>query len=122
MSFPFENLEIYKHSLDFVEGVSKLLLTTKGKVSRSLVDQLTRASLSIPLNIAEGAGRWHLKEKLQFLRISQGSTFECVAIIQVLSRQGVVKNDVYLSMYDQLQSIAKMNSGFIKSLEKRASK
>ena len=90
MPFPFENLDVYKRALTFVEAMEDLQQDLKGKVSYSLLDQLSRAALSIPLNIAEGNGRWHKGEKRQFFWIARGSAFECVPIIQVLYRKNLI--------------------------------
>ena len=53
MPFPFENLDVYKRALIFVEAMEDLQQGLKGKVSYSLLDQLSRAALSIPLNFGE---------------------------------------------------------------------
>lgn len=66
MSFQFEKLEVYQKSLDWIEFVENLCESIKGKVSYGLIDPLSRASLSISLNLAEGNGRWHKSEKRQF--------------------------------------------------------
>jgi four helix bundle protein len=73
MAFQFEKLEVYQKALDWVESVETICEYLKGKVSYSLIDQLSRAALSIPLNIAEGNGRWHKGEKRQFFWIARGS-------------------------------------------------
>jgi len=78
MPFTFENLNVYQKSLDLLEQMELIINGLKGKASFSLLDQLSRATLSVSLNIAEGSGRWHKKEKKQFLRISKGSVFEIV--------------------------------------------
>lgn len=87
MTFLFENLEIYQRSLRFVEEVESLLPDIKASISRGFVDQLSRAALSIPLNIAEGNGRWHKAEKRNFFWIARGSVFECVPLIEILKRR-----------------------------------
>ncbi|HPW45869.1 MAG TPA: four helix bundle protein [bacterium] len=117
MSFQFEKLEVYQKSLDWVETVESLCEYLKGKTSYSLIDQLSRAALSVPLNIAEGNGRWHKGEKRQFLWIARGSTFECVPIIQVLHRKTLVSEEQYAKYYEQLDVIAKMLTNLIKSLD-----
>jgi four helix bundle protein len=117
MAFPFENLDVYKKSLDFVESIESLNLNLKGKVSYSLIDQLSRAALSIPLNIAEGNGRWHKGDKRQFFWIARGSTFECVPIIQVLYRKSLITEQQYAGFYEQLDVIAKMLTNLVKSVE-----
>src|SRR4051812_47059387 len=83
MPFSFENLTVYQHSLNLVEHAESLVASLKGKASFSLLNQLSRAALSVPLNIAEGSDRWHQKEKRQFIRIAKGSVFEKVPVAQV---------------------------------------
>ena len=120
MSFPFENLTVYQRSLKFVEDIEVLVTHLKGKASFSLLDQLSRAALSVPLNIAEGAGRWHTKEKKQFLRIAKGSVFEMVPIVQVLRKRSLLDEPTYLRKYDDLESLAKMITGLEKSVDQLA--
>ncbi len=117
MSFPFEQLDVYQKSLVWVETVESLCISLKKKVSYTLLDQLCRASLSIPLNIAEGNGRWHQNEKKQFFRIARGSTFECVPIIQVLMRKGFTSQAEFAFLYEQLENVAKMLTKLIKSVD-----
>lgn len=117
MAFPFENLDVYKRALDFVESIETLNIQLKGKVSYSMIDQLSRAALSIPLNIAEGNGRWHKGDKRQFFWIARGSTFECVPIVQVLHRKNLINDQQYAGFYEQLDVIAKMLTNLVKSVE-----
>ncbi|OGP10458.1 MAG: hypothetical protein A2048_01470 [Deltaproteobacteria bacterium GWA2_45_12] len=117
MPFQFENLEVYQKALDWVEAIESLCESLKGKTSYSLIDQLSRAALSIPLNIAEGNGRWHKGEKRQFFWIARGSTFECVPIIQVLHRKNLINDIQYSGYYEQLDVIAKMLTNLVKSVE-----
>lgn len=117
MPFTFENLTVYQKALDFVHDVETLSQGLKGRVSFSVLDQLTRAAFSIPLNIAEGNGRWHKNEKRQFLRIAQGSVFEVVPIVQVLRRRALLDEATYQSLYGALETLAKMLTNLIKSVE-----
>ena len=77
----FESLDAYRLALQFHTGVMTLL-PSKGQ--RTLRDQLERASLSIVLNIAEGAGRCTLPERRRHFIIALGSIYECAAILDVL--------------------------------------
>jgi four helix bundle protein len=117
MPFQFEKLEVYKRALDFVESIETLVASLKGKASYSLLDQLSRAALSIPLNIAEGNGRWHKAEKRQFFWIARGSAFECVPIIQVLYRKKLVTEQEHSAYYEQLDAISRMLTNLVKSVE-----
>lgn len=98
-----------------VETISQEL---RSQVSRALIDQLTRAGLSISLNIAEGNGRWHKAEKKQFLTIARGSTFECVPILQVLRNNGLIEETKYSECRSQLIEIGKMINGLLKSIDR----
>lgn len=118
MDFAFENLDVYKKSVQWAATVEGLGKSLRSKASRSLIDQLTRAALSIPLNIAEGNGRWHKAEKRQFLTIARGSTFECVPILQVLRANDLIEETKYSEFRAQLIEIGKMINGLLKSVER----
>jgi len=117
MPFQFENLEIYQSSLDWVQSVGILCQSLKGKIPYTFTDQLSRAALSIPLNIAEGNGRWHKPEKKQFFRIARGSIFECIPIIQILYRMNHLNEIEYNRFYSHLQIMSKMITNLIKSVD-----
>ena len=85
-------------------------------------DQLTRASLSIPLNIAEGISRFGSKEKWNFFRIAKGSTFECVACLDVLFHLKCLETDEYRKLMIEFPEIGKVLSGLIRAVKKRDSK
>lgn len=106
MAFPFEDLEVYKRSIKFVSEIESLV--ERPKLGRSIADQLSRAALSIPLNIAEGNGRWHKAEKRQFFWIARGSVFECVPIVEILSIRKLVADEERSSLRDQLEVLGKM--------------
>jgi four helix bundle protein len=112
--FMFERLEVYQRSLVLVEKIDFMLETSKVKIPYPRVDQLSRASLSIPLNIAEGNGRWHAKDRKRFFTIARGSAFECVPILQILKRKKAIAEDNYIELYDSLKTISKMLSALIK--------
>jgi four helix bundle protein len=78
---------------------------------------MERASLSIPLNIAEGNGRWHKAEKRQFFWVARGSAFECVAILHVMARRGLLADDTVGTLYDNLTEISKMLAALIRSVD-----
>ena len=117
MPFPYETLDVYKKSLKFVASIESLVSSLKGKASYNLRDQLSRASLSVPLNIAEGYGRWNLKERIQFGRISRGSAFECAAVLQVLYEMDLTTEAQFMELYMRIEEVAKMLTGWVRSLE-----
>jgi four helix bundle protein len=117
MSFAFENLDVYKLALEWVETVDSLLDHNRGKTSKVLADQLRRASLSIPLNIAEGNGRWHKPDKRNFFWIARGSVFECVPLTELLRRKKLISETEALTVRNQLTVMGKMLTNLVKAHE-----
>ncbi len=79
-------LDCYRVSLDFCSLAARLI----PRGHRELRDQLTRASLSISLNIAEGVGRVSAPDKAHFFSIARGSTMECGAIVDAARSLGLI--------------------------------
>jgi four helix bundle protein len=115
MAFPFEDLDVYKRSVQFSTEVESILDRERKRMSRSMADQLSRAALSIPLNIAEGSGRWHKPEKRQFFWIARGSSFECVPILEILLKKTFISGAERESLRGQLEVIGKMLTKLIQS-------
>jgi four helix bundle protein len=117
MAFPFENLQAYQLSLHWVESVEQLCKAAKGELTHSFVDQFQRASLSIPLNLAEGNGRWHSAEKRQFFWIARGSVFECVPLLELLKRKKVISDSGYEQARETLDHLGRMLTNLVKAHE-----
>ena len=80
--FDHEKLEVYHEAIAFIAWLSALL---EGTVRTGDVkDQLDRASTSIALNIAEGNGKYALKDRCRFFDIAKSSSLECAAGLDVL--------------------------------------
>ncbi|CAN5703687.1 hypothetical protein BH23GEM6_BH23GEM6_10870 [soil metagenome] len=85
--FGHDRLAVYQSSLEFMQLVEKLLVSAPvGR--RHLLDQLDRASSSIVLNIAEGAGEFSPPEKARFYRMARRSATECVAVLDIFHIRG----------------------------------
>ncbi|MEZ0393325.1 MAG: four helix bundle protein [Pseudobdellovibrionaceae bacterium] len=114
MAFPFENLEVYKQSIQFVSETETLIHRERIRISKALADQFCRAALSIPLNIAEGNGRWHKGDKRNFFWIARGSVFECVPIIEILRIKNLITPLEHEILHGRLEQLGKMLSALIK--------
>jgi four helix bundle protein len=117
MAFAFEKLHVYQRSTDFANDVCSL----SREFPRGyffLADQLNRAALSIAANIAEGNGRFTKPDRRNFFGIARGSVQECVPLLELAFRQGLLHDDSHGKLKAQLEEIAKMLSGLIKGLER----
>jgi four helix bundle protein len=81
--FDHERLDVYQEAIAFCGWAGDLL--SEVTVKASVKDQLDRASTSIPLNIAEGNGKFSNADRARFLEIARGSALECAACIDVLA-------------------------------------
>ena len=88
-----EKLHVYQRAIEFLALATQLL----EKIPRgqaNLADQLRRASLSIPLNIAEGAGKASRQDSARFFAIARGSALECGAILDAFVVLGIESRQV----------------------------
>lgn len=115
MTFDFEKFPVYKLALEYAREAEDLLLSLDLPRNSRIADQLSRASLSIPLNIAEGAGRYGKADKKHFYITARGSVFECVAILDVLLAKGKIDPAIRSKQYAILEELSKMLSGLINS-------
>ena len=115
--FDHEKLTVYQRSIEFVAWSNQLLETVPRKFS--INDQLDRASTSIPLNIAEGNGRFTKPDRKNFFGIARGSVQECVPLLELAHRQELLPDGQHLQMKQDLEEIARMLSGLIKGVDNR---
>jgi len=80
--FDHEKLDVYQEAIGFVSWVDELLEGIPKNLA--VHNQLDRASTSIPLNIAEGNGKYTAADRCRFFDIARGSALECAACLDVL--------------------------------------
>lgn len=115
----FEKLLVYEKALALADEVCSL---TRGfpRGYFFLADQLNRAALSIAANIAEGNGRFTNSDRRQFFGIARGSVQECVPLLKLAARQGLLLLEAHARMRAEVEEIARMLSGLINGLGRRA--
>lgn len=118
--FQFEKFPVYIKAEEVYQLVSENVLSQR-LLNKPLKDQLMRASSSISLNIAEGAGRYTKKDKRNFYVMARGSTQECVAILRLIRLEKQVNPTVLASLHNTLTIINKMLTGLIKKMEENSS-
>src|SRR5436309_5864393 len=104
--FDHEKLDVYQESIAFCGWVGELLAQISGKAAAK--DQLDRASTSIPLNIAEGNGKFSDSDRARFLEIARGSALECAACLDVLAVRKLTTQERITPQKEQLVRIVNM--------------
>lgn len=113
----FKELEVWKRAVDVVTSVYHVSAAFPESEKFGLTNQIRRAAVSIPSNIAEGSARHHTKDFVHFLRIADGSTAEVETQLIVARNLGFMESDE--SLNHELIAIRKMLAGLIKSLRKK---
>jgi four helix bundle protein len=103
----FRDLRVWSAGIDLVEEVYRLTQLFPQYEIYSLANQMRRASVSIPSNIAEGHEREHLKEYLHHLSIAQGSLAELVTQIEIAVRLGYLAKANCNQIVNKTESLGK---------------
>jgi len=111
--FDHEKLKVYQESIRFVAWVSALLESIPKSMAAH--NQLDRASTSIPLNIAEGNGKFTPPDRCRFFDISKGSALESAACLDVLFSKQVIAQEKADEGKEILRPIVSMLIGLIKN-------
>lgn len=105
----FEDLHIWNKSMDLVEYVYLLSNKLPSDERFGLISQIKRCSISIPSNIAEGAGRNSKKEFKHFLSIANGSTAELKTQLLLCVRLNFIHKEKIETLINLCNEIQKMN-------------
>jgi four helix bundle protein len=117
MSYKFEQLDVWKLALDYLDLVYKLAKELPRGEEYNLKSQITRAATSIALNIAEGSQGQSDAEQARFLGMAIRSLIETVACQQIIRRRGYIQDGGLLQKaYDDSQLLAKKLQTFRNSL------
>ena len=117
MPYKFEQLDVWKLALDYIDLVYRVVETLPRSEEYNLKSQTTRAATSIALNIAEGSQGQSDAEQARFLGMAIRSLIETVACQQIIRRRGYFQDeDLLKKMYDDSQLLAKKLQSFRKTL------
>lgn len=116
--FTFETLDVYQKARKLVKEIYLLLEKFPATERYALCDQIRRAAVSIPSNIAEGRGRFSTKERVHFVEIAYGSLMEVYCQLSIANDLGYISNENLENMKVNIDEIARMLFGYRNSLLK----
>lgn len=116
--FRFEDLEIWQLAVDMAVKLHRLADRLDAKKMYRYAEQVRGAGLSLPNNIAEGAGSVHPKEFKQFLNITRRSLFEDASMLLVFERLGLIRDEEVSGLLVDCDTLSRKVTNFSRSLER----
>ncbi|MDD3735386.1 MAG: four helix bundle protein [Candidatus Pacebacteria bacterium] len=115
----FENLDIWQESINLTKEI--YCITSKGKFYKdfSFKDQIRRAIVSVPSNIAEGFERNNNNEFIRFLLISKGSIGELRTQFYIALEIGYLSQEDFNDLDQKFKNLSKKIGGFINYLKRK---
>ena len=114
--YSFENMNAWQEARKLVVEVYQLLDDFPNFEKYALCDQIRRAIVSVPSNLAEGSGRISLKEQLHFYEISYGSLMETYNQLMIAADLDYIDEDSLETLRPKIDVVARMLNGLRSSL------
>jgi four helix bundle protein len=115
----YHDLIVWQKAIDFVADCYTLTGHFPRTELYGLASQLQRAAVSVPSNVAEGAGRGHTKEFIRHLGISRGSLFEAETQVIIAQRLKYTTTEQTRPLLDAVAEVGRMLHGLIAPLERK---
>ena len=107
----YKELRVWQKSKKKKKKIYNLVKLLPKEETYALSDQMRRAAISIPSNIAEGQGRNSDKEYINFLSIARGSLWELETQLEICVRLGYVEQSIIADTLDLITEVSKMING-----------
>ena len=115
--FYYRNVDAYKLAKEFANNIYRLLQKFPPEERFALVDQMRRSAISVPANIAEGLGRFSIKERIHFLDIAYGSLTEALCETEIAHDNQYITSEEFASIDNLATRVSMTIYGLKKSLE-----
>ena len=113
----FKELVVWQKAIELASEIYQMTETFPSVEKYGLISQINRSVVSIPSNIAEGAGRNTNGEFVQFLGIALGSLFELESLLIISEKVGIIQDKELMNLSARIEEISKMIAGLRKSLK-----
>jgi len=118
----FEDLDVWKVGGQIRRELYVLTTGFPKQEQYCLGQQVRTAAISLTANIAEGYGRFHYKEKIQFCRIARGSAYELLDHLIACKDEEYLSEKQYKDLQVQLRRFVQLINGYIRSIGRMGSK
>lgn len=117
----YRQLKAWQHAMEAYDAICQISRDFPADERYGLVQQIRRAALSVPSNIAEGYGRHHRREYLHHLYMARGSLMEVETQLIAAVRQQMCNREAAVPVWSALQETGKTLHGLIAALERSPS-
>ena len=115
----FEDLDCYKLALDVMVNAHKIAKTFPAEEKYDLVQQLRRASKSVPANITEGYGRYHYLDTLRFYSIARGSLNETLNHFKTAILLGYIDQESLDKLSELVRDVERTLNGLMNYIQRQ---
>jgi len=117
--FGFQSLEIYRLAKELVVSCYAITRNLPAEEKYALCQQMNRAAVSIPSNIAEGYSRFSTKEKIHFMNMAYGSLMELTCQFEIARDLNYISQEQLNEYIDKAKNLAVKISNFRKAIAER---
>ena len=117
--FNFQKLEIYRLAKEIVKNSYELTKEFPFEEKYSIIQQMNRAAVSIPSNIAEGTSRSSTKEKIYFINVSYGSLMELICQMEISHELGYIKEKEYREFLNSAKNLSVKLSNYVNAIKQK---
>ena len=118
MNFYFQNLEVYQLGKELVKNNYQITKTFPHDEKFCLINQMNRAAISVPSNIAEGVARSTKKDKVHFINMAYGSLMELICQMEIALELGYIDNETQDEFVSKARNLSIKLCNFKSVLEK----
>ena len=119
IEFGYEKLHVWQRAIEWADRVLSIAenIETERKHYR-LIEQVESSCTSVPMNIAEGKGRYSKKEFVHFLYIARGSLYETMTLLEIFLKRQWIPQEEFTDIKNETREIAKILNAFINSVKR----
>ena len=115
----YRDLKVWQQAMEVIPDVYESIRKLPKEENYALADQIRRAAVSIPANIAEGHARAHRKEYLQFLSIARGSLAELATLLEIAHRLGYLPVNSHEALQRSIDNLNPRLNALITTLKSK---
>ncbi len=115
-----EDMEIYNISMEIGDEIWFSVFEWENLAKYSIGQQIVRSADSIAANIAEGYGRYHFKDRRNFMFYARGSHYETITWLTKARNRKIISNDFYEGIIVKMEKLGVKMNNYINTLESKS--